>query len=143
MTKKEKNEMLLEGCKEGDFDKVRLALNFGANVRAKDKDKMTPLHYASFFDSIKIVELLIKMGADVRAKDVYGNTPLHSVLGKNGSYQHCRALSNGRMKIIKLLLKAGAGVRAKDKWGKTPLYLAEPHEIQDLFKKYIKKHLQI
>jgi ankyrin repeat protein len=110
MTKKEKNEMLLEGCKEGDYDKVRLALNFGA---------------------------------DVRAKDVYGNTPLHSVLGKNGSCQHFRALSNGRMKIIKLLLKAGAGVKAKDNGGKTPLYLAQPHEIQDLFKKYIKKHLQM
>jgi ankyrin repeat protein len=47
------------------------------------------------------------------------------------------------MKIIKLLLKAGAGVKAKGNGGKTPLYLAQPHEIQDLFKKYIKKHLQM
>ena len=110
MTKKEKNEMLLEGCKEGNYDKVRLALNFGA---------------------------------DVRAKDVYGNTPLHSVIGKNGSKQHFRRLSNGRMKIIKLLLKAGAGVGAKDKWERTPYNMAHTDKMKDLLKKYIKKHLQI
>ena len=37
MTKKQIDKALLEGCGEGDYNKVRLALNFGADVRTEDK----------------------------------------------------------------------------------------------------------
>jgi len=76
MTKKEINKALLEGCREGDFNKVRLAINFGADVKAKDNDGWTPLHFASKEDNIEIAKLLIEKGADVGAK-VDGWTPLH------------------------------------------------------------------
>ena len=72
MTKKERDKMLLEGCESGDYNKVRLALNFGADLEAKDKRGWTPLHEASANDRVEVAKLLLERGADVNAKDSRG-----------------------------------------------------------------------
>ena len=113
MTKKERNKMLLEGCRDGDFDKVRLAINFGADLGAKDVYGNTPLYWASYMNRIAIAKLLIERGADVEAKDNDGGrTPLHFAANWN------------RIETAKLLIERGADVEAKDKWGQTPLHFA-------------------
>ena len=56
MTKKQINKALLEGCKKGDYNKVRFALNFGADVEAKDNYGWTPLHLASRNNHIEIAK---------------------------------------------------------------------------------------
>ena len=80
MTKKQRYKALFEGCREGDYNKVRLALNFGADVEAKDDWGWTPLYWASKRNHIEIVKLLIERGADVNAKDNMGRTPLYLAL---------------------------------------------------------------
>jgi ankyrin repeat protein len=58
---------------------VRLLIEHGADVNAKDKSHSTPLHLASSKGSYEIVELLIEHGADVSAQDESDRTPLHHV----------------------------------------------------------------
>jgi ankyrin repeat protein len=77
MTKKQRDRMLWEGCESGDYNKVRLAINFGADVGAKDNDGWTPLHFACLDDNLECAELLLDRGADVEAKTDDGWTPLH------------------------------------------------------------------
>jgi ankyrin repeat protein len=124
MTKKEINEALLEGCESRDFNKVRLAINFGADVDVKNKWGDTPLHLAK---NVEIAKLLIEKGADVNAKDNGGETPLHLA-----SY-------NDSIELATLLLDRGADVGAKDDDGETPLDTAYSYEMKDLFKKYKKR----
>ena len=56
---------------------VRLLIDHGANVNAKDQTNSTPLHLASSVGSIDTVRLLIDHSADVTAQDVHRMTPLH------------------------------------------------------------------
>ncbi len=76
MTKKQIDKMLLEGCGERDYNKVRLAINFGADVEAETNDGETPLHFASDTNRIEIAKLLLERGSDLEAKDDDGETPL-------------------------------------------------------------------
>ena len=59
---------------------MKLHLDEGSDVNAKDEDGVTPLHWASSGDHKEIVELLIANGADVNAIIVsgrnQGKTPL-------------------------------------------------------------------
>ena len=56
---------------------VRLLIEHGADVTAKDEASSTPLHLASAQGSVKSVRLLIEHGADVAAQDENHRTPLH------------------------------------------------------------------
>ncbi len=78
-------------------------------VSAKDKEGLTPLHFAALYDHKEIAELLIAKGADVNAKDKDGWTPLHET---------------GKKDVAELLIAKGADVNAKDKEGLTPLHFA-------------------
>ena len=56
---------------------VRLLMEKGADVTAKDKGLSTPLHLASSLGNPEIVRLLIERGADITAKDGRHRIPLH------------------------------------------------------------------
>jgi ankyrin repeat protein len=56
---------------------VRLLIEQGVDVTAKDKNLSTPLHLASSLGIPKIVQLLIERGADITANDASRRTPLH------------------------------------------------------------------
>ena len=58
-------------------DTVKLLINHGADVTARDETLRTPLHLAAFSGSTKTVQLLIEHGADVTAQDRRKKTPLH------------------------------------------------------------------
>ena len=60
---------------------VRLLVEQGADVTAKDKSSSTPLHLASSFGSPEIVRLLIERGVDITAEDESRRTPLHLASG--------------------------------------------------------------
>ena len=59
---------------------VRLLIEHGADVTAKDEALSTPLHLASYKGSTKTVQLLIEHGADVAAQNGDKRTPLHLAL---------------------------------------------------------------
>ena len=56
---------------------MRLLIEHGVDVTARDESHSTALHLASSFGRLEIVRLLLEHGADVTAQDVSGRTPLH------------------------------------------------------------------
>jgi ankyrin repeat protein len=80
------------------------------NVRVRDKDGETLLHYAANKGYLPIVELLVKKGADVNALDNAKRTPLHE------------AMSYHAYEVAKFLITNGANMTLKDKDDHSPLF---------------------
>ncbi|XP_018580221.1 tankyrase [Anoplophora glabripennis] len=106
---------ILEAAKSGDLDQVqRLLGSFPHIVNCRDLDgrHSTPLHFASGYNRVSVVEFLLQQGADVHAKDKGGLVPLHN------------ACSYGHYEVTELLVKHGASVNVADLWKFTPLHEA-------------------
>ena len=94
---------------------MRLLLEFGADVHARDGGGHNPLYRAANGQGREeegraAVELLIQHGADVnQVTGVGGMTPLHM------------SARRGTTRIAEALLDAGADIEAKDKGEETPL----------------------
>ncbi|KAK7495784.1 hypothetical protein BaRGS_00013004, partial [Batillaria attramentaria] len=102
---------------------VRILLDRGADVNAKDVFGSTPLHIASESGDAKVAGLLIERKADVNTKKTMNNyTPLHSA---------CFA---GKKEVVLRLLQNNADVNAKSRTGKTPLDLARERNHTDVIK---------
>jgi ankyrin repeat protein len=69
----------------GDTEAIKLLIDTGDNLLAKDKWGDTPLHYAAQNDKTEAVKLLIDSGAELMAKNGYGETPLCSARRKGHS----------------------------------------------------------
>jgi ankyrin repeat protein len=119
---KSKNEKLLEASKKGDVEKVKKLLKEGADVNAKDKYDMTPLHSAARNGHIEVVKLLIEKGAYVNANDKNGWTPLHF------------AAFSGHIEVVMLLLEHGADPNIKNNEGKTAIDIAREKRHFDIAK---------
>ena len=136
---------LVGAVKSGDEQRVRTLLANGADVRARDKNEITPLHWAAATGQVAIIELLIAKGADINAKSDEGVTPLYlaammnraaaaEVLIARGAEINARTRSGytaltivareGHRGAAELLIAHGADVNAKDTKGMTPLVWA-------------------
>jgi len=87
---------------------VRLLLEAGADVNARNNFDAVPLHRACYRGHESIVRLLLDHGADVNAKDKNGNTPLHE------------AVWQANTDIIRLLIEKGADLQARNRQGHSP-----------------------
>jgi ankyrin repeat protein len=103
---------LLNAAGAGDVTAVKLLLNKGANIEAKDKLGNTALMMAAFCGKADVVKLLLDKGANIEATDKYGNTALIS------------AAALGKADVVELLLDKGANIEAKDNYGYTALIQA-------------------
>jgi ankyrin repeat protein len=56
---------------------IKLLLENGADINARDKEDATPLQHATFNGSYKAMQLLIERGADINTKDKEGSMPIH------------------------------------------------------------------
>ena len=56
----------------GHFDIVKMLIDAGADVNARDTDEWTPLHFAARYASSDVVKMLIEAGADVNARTTDG-----------------------------------------------------------------------
>ena len=84
----------------------------GADVNAKDKNKMTALHWAAYSGNPDLAKLIIAKGADINAKDRDGSTPLH------------KAAYEGNKDVAELLIAMGVDLNAKNSYNETPMSLA-------------------
>jgi ankyrin repeat protein len=107
--------LLLAASVDGGEKVVRLMLDAGADVDARDGSGNTPLIASAADDRIKIVQLLIDRGADVNARNRDGDTPLTN------------AACWGAERVTKLLLARGANPRLTDGQDTSAAMLAETH----------------
>ena len=62
-----------------DMYPLSFLLFSGADVHAKDKGGLVPLHNACSYGHYEVTELLVKHGASVNVCDLWRFTPLHEV----------------------------------------------------------------
>jgi len=97
-------------------EEITALIKSGANVNARDNDRMTPLMLAAEHNhNPEVITILVKAGADVNAKDIHGQSSLMWAAMKN------------RPEVITALIKSGADVDAKSSFGGTPLMAAARH----------------
>ena len=99
---------LLYASAFGTYDTMKLLVDAGADVNAKDLQDDAPLHWSGC-DPAR-VKLLVDHGADVNVKTKGGRTPLVIASG-------CEAAAGA----VRLLLDKGADVNAQPADGMTPL----------------------
>ncbi|GAB9473743.1 hypothetical protein Gpo141_00010890 [Globisporangium polare] len=91
---------------------VKLLLEHGADVHARDRVKKTPLHFAS---TAEAVELLVACDADVNATDENGNPPLFDAVAK------------GEPQVVEALVAAGAKVASINLSGESVMFAVTSH----------------
>jgi ankyrin repeat protein len=140
-TAKARDISILEAATIGDIDAVKQSLAGGADVNAREKWGVTPLHWAANWGHKEIAEILIAAGADVNAKDHNDYTPLDFANhlkrteiadlirkhgGKTGEELNViiAAAKKGDIEAVKQHLATGADVNEKNMWGVTPLHWA-------------------
>ena len=104
---------LLRAASHGEEAMVRLFLDNGANIEARNPSNATPLICAAERQLEAIVDLLLSRGADVHAEDEFGWKPLHRAL-----------VNKGGERVAGLLLSRDANVNDRDRYRKTPLHHA-------------------
>lgn len=100
---------LFLAVENGHLEMVKLLLDFGAKVNARDSEKKTPLMNLDEDASAELVEILIKYGAKV------------NLASKDGSTALIMAAENAEYQVVEALINAGAEINAKDKEGQTAL----------------------
>lgn len=127
--------VLMMSTLKGHTDTVRVLLNQGADINARDYFGSTALIIAAENGHSEIVKLLLDKGADVNAKDNFGTTSLMAASGNAGtakmlvekhpdgkvSISLSMAVVQSGTEAVELLLKNGADVNAKDRYGGTAL----------------------
>jgi ankyrin repeat protein len=143
---------LHEATAIGNLSQVKLLLQQGTDVNARERDMTTPLLRAVLEGNKEIVAFLLTKGAEVEVRNAWpGGTPLYYAAEKGhkeivelliakgtgvnprvnypaGDTPLHAATRGGHMEIVKLLIKNGADVNAKNLQGQTPLELAKNKE---------------
>ncbi|WP_369799950.1 ankyrin repeat domain-containing protein [Wolbachia endosymbiont of Ctenocephalides felis wCfeJ] len=106
----------------GEFDKVKLLLDRGANIEVQDKFGYTPIFLATQSGKWSIVRLLLDKGANIDAQDKEGQTLLHF------------AASGNNLDMVQFLLNRGANIEVQDKFAWTPILSAAQSGKWDVIK---------
>jgi ankyrin repeat protein len=121
----------------GNTESVRILLEHGADLKARNKSEVTPLIYAAY--NFEKTKLLVEKGADVNAKSAADMTPLLVAVSVHGNTETVRyllekgadakavgplgadalqlAASKGEAEMLRLLLKQGADPKRLDMGG--------------------------
>ena len=118
---KEGNSLLLKCTDYQDRSALKVLIDAGVDVNAKDHEGKTLLHTCK---DRSIARILIDAGADVNAKDHEGQTPLYRKIGKPDIED---------IAVLKCLIDAGADVNVKDPKGQTPLHSCQVATVAKFF----------
>ena len=97
---------------KSDLELVRILIEGGADVNARDTFGEPVLHAAITEGDAGMVSLLVDAGAKVNASDTFGEPALH------------RAILKGDRNIVRILVDAGADINATNVFGDSALELA-------------------
>jgi ankyrin repeat protein len=126
-----KNAALLCAVQRGQLYAIAPLLQSGADVNAKNIEKVTALMYACYQEQRYLLSLLIANGADVNARDIKGNTVLmYAVSAKNKDH-------------ISLLLRNGAKINAHDIRGHTALIHATQADSEEIVELLISNNADV
>ncbi|WAO95429.1 Hypothetical protein NCS54_01305100 [Fusarium falciforme] len=107
-------------CMHHNVDMVQTLLDLGASISLVDRNKWTPLHYATNQiqgrqKEMDVVQILLDAHADPNCGDGEGSTPLHLLFDDEVvDLDHVAALARA-------LIDAGADLEAKEIYGRTVL----------------------
>src|SRR5207245_9851476 len=73
----ERMDLLTDAVIKGHADLVKVLLDRGTDVNARNASGSTPLHDAALKGQTEVVRVLLEHGADVKAKNADGAMPLH------------------------------------------------------------------
>ena len=90
------------------IDSLKLLLDGGGDLMARDGRGQTALHAAAFWGWNDVVKYLVERGADLNAKDNRGMTPIDSAMGRNGGNSRGGARIDVHKDTEELLVKLGA-----------------------------------
>ncbi|MFC1765376.1 ankyrin repeat domain-containing protein, partial [Planctomycetota bacterium] len=116
---------LLTAAQNGEQQEVKVLLDQGADINAKDDQGMTPLHLAAQEGHKEVVEFLLSKDADINAQNIKGYTPLYS------------AIWNNDPNIVGLLVSKGADVNFSPEKGYPPLQHAVWFENTDIVRSLV------
>ncbi|HEY4214220.1 MAG TPA: ankyrin repeat domain-containing protein [Steroidobacteraceae bacterium] len=100
---------LVRLAEKGNHAGAMAELQRGTDVRARDVDGTTALHWAAHFGDADLAKALIAKGADAKARNDYGSTPMMA------------AAETGSAPVIEALIKGGADVESPNREGQTAL----------------------
>ena len=106
-----------EDFKGSHRELVKLLIDKGADVNARDDILDTPLHGAS---NKETAEILTKAGADVNAKNINGKAIVYSSARNATNVSVTWKMYLG---LVELLIAKGADVDVKNESGETPLHV--------------------
>lgn len=99
-------------AKIGDVIAIRILIEKGARINAKDVNGMTPLHHAAYSGHLFAVKILLQYKADINAQEKRGITILQA------------AICNSQIIIMQELLIHSLNINATDVRGWTALHWA-------------------
>ena len=99
-------------AREGDLDRLRLALQSGFKINQEDPRGFILLHYAARGGHAELVQWLLDHGANVHERTRFGATALHF------------AAAGGHLETAEILIRHGADPDVANQEGQTPLIWA-------------------
>ncbi len=126
---KQKREFheLMNAATTGNTTKLKMLIENGINLNAKDSTGLTALMAASYSGNVEILELLLQADAPIDTKDSTGYTALMF---------SCNA---GQLSCVRYLIENGANVHEVDKDGSTALMFCAQHGYNDIVKLLLDK----
>jgi ankyrin repeat protein len=107
---------------KGNAAAVRLLLDAGANMQAKDDRGLTPLMLAAKANHAEVVQILLSKHPVIDTQDAFGATALMwACVQKNRT-------------VAAMLVRAGARTDVKDVLGRTPQYYADMYHFGDVLR---------
>ncbi len=103
---------IADAAEQQAWDRLEKLKSDGADINDVQRDGMSALHWAVWYDHASMVAWLLKNGARADAPNRYEVRPL------------AIACQNGNDEIVRLLLDAGADPHATRRGGETPLMTA-------------------